>query len=661
MIVVATLVVSCGAWPLAAAEPVSHPPLRPLPEPSDRPPGDGPAFYVDAAGGDDEAAGSREQPWRTVQRGLRQLAPGETLYLRGGTYYEHVDVPRSGEEGRPITLRSFPGELAVIDGGLREFFESPRTAWQPFPGGAEHEYVSTRTYPELAARPIVSAFVPNAWEPFHGIEDQRPLVLGHFGDSMVPLHGYRSVADLRDTSMLWDVDQKFDQGEGVYCGPGLWFNRETGRIHVRLAHTTLEGLGGDAYRGVTDPREVPLAISGAYGADVLRLNGVRHVVVQDIVLRGAGGSPLINVYGAEGITFDGVTVFGGAPGLLVNATTGLKVLHSAFRSLAAPWSSRASMKYRGTPSYVVITHRSQPPNRDFELAWNEFTDGHDFAWVRDVKDLRFHHNFIENFNDDGLEVGAKKRDHELYVYQNVFSRCLITFTLHEIEPDESPAEVDAGSGVFITRNIVDLRRGTFKAPPREPDATGAFLNQTGALCSDHGSPTWPQYMFYHNTVLRTDPAWRGYYGFGMGAQGLRNTQRRVLNNVFVQLEGLPGLSAPPEAQDVFVDGNLHWSLAEGPGYEGDFFRDRARATRVFPEGALQHDLFADPRFELLTPDPSGAADFRLREGSPAVNAGVVIPEEWLDPLRESDRRGPDLGAFPLGAEPLRVGVRGRLK
>lgn len=46
--------------------------------------------------------------------------------------------------------------------------------------------------------------------------------------------------------------------------------------------------------------------------------------------------------------------------------------------------------------------------------------------------------------------------------------------------------------------------------------------------------------------------------------------------------------------------------------------------------------------------------------SPAVNAGVKIPTDWLDPLREKDRGKPDLGAVPAGVSPWTVGVNGRI-
>jgi hypothetical protein len=111
----------------AEAEPKyrSHLPVRPLPAPSSRPQGKGPASFVDPAKGADRNDGSQPAPWKTINHALKQLKPGDTLYLRGGTYYESVGVGVSGRADSPITIRAFPGELAIIDGGLREFFEKP--------------------------------------------------------------------------------------------------------------------------------------------------------------------------------------------------------------------------------------------------------------------------------------------------------------------------------------------------------------------------------------------------------------------------------------------------------------------------------------------------------------------------------------------------------
>ncbi|MDP6448120.1 MAG: DUF1565 domain-containing protein, partial [Pirellulaceae bacterium] len=187
--IVGWLVLVCiamSSWSLCRAAG----PMRPLPRPSQHALSDGDKLFVDARRGGDENDGSQERPWKTINHALQRAAPGVTVYLRGGVYFEHVVVRRSGVEGAPITLASMPGQVAVIDGGLPEFQTAPGESWVPFEGGAEHEFVSTKTYPEFNQRNVVSIFPAAGWEPFYGKEDERPLVLGHFMETMTPLHGY---------------------------------------------------------------------------------------------------------------------------------------------------------------------------------------------------------------------------------------------------------------------------------------------------------------------------------------------------------------------------------------------------------------------------------------------------------------------------------------
>src|SRR5262245_6556818 len=128
------------------AKPLSHPPLRPLPEPADRPRDRGPAYFVDAARGDDRKDGSEKAPWKTVNHALRQLSAGDTLYLRGGTYAENVYCAVAGTADKPITIRSFPGEQAVIDVGIPEFRADAASAWVAVEKGAPGEYRSAKAY-----------------------------------------------------------------------------------------------------------------------------------------------------------------------------------------------------------------------------------------------------------------------------------------------------------------------------------------------------------------------------------------------------------------------------------------------------------------------------------------------------------------------------------
>jgi hypothetical protein len=662
-----TVLLACtGAAPaLAQTKFASHPPMRPLPTPTRQPLVKGPTYFVDPIRGNDNADGSEAKPWKSVQHGAKRLKPGDTLYLRGGVYYEKSRITRSGTKDAPITIASYPGELAVLDGGLREFYESPETSWQPARDGADGEYVSTKIYPDIDDRKVPNQFLPGSWEPMWGIEEDRPLALGHFADSMVPLHGYRKLDDLRARSEF-SPDRKLPR-PGVYCGPGIWYNRDTGRIHIRLAHTQLPGLGANAYRGETDPRKLKLIIALGFGEPVLRVNGVRHVKVEGIVLRGGTGSPLIEIYGSENVHLDHLSVFGGFPGLLVSASKDIRVTNCAFRSLAAPWLGRAHMKYFGTASYVIVFQNHQPTNENIEIAWCEFTDGHDFAFFRYVKNLLFHHNYVDNFNDDGIEFGPKLRSHSMQVHHNHLGACLGVFQQHENEKDESPATHDAKSGMYIYRNIIDQRGGVYYSLPAKADASGDFLRYEGHLLSDHGGPMYPVMRVYHNTLLRRESTFRNYFLFGLGTNGVRHSERDVFNNLLVQIEKVPGVVIlDKEAGNMREGGNLLWGVKDGPTMKADPFA-KFRASPLFAlsrkryePGWTTHDRFADPKFVKLAHEVSEASDLRLQAGSPAIGGGQPLPAEWPDPLRDASKSAPDIGAVPHGNDGWGVGVDGRL-
>jgi len=102
----------------------------------------------------------------------------------------------------------------------------------------------------------------------------------------------------------------------------------------------------------------------------------------------------------------------------------------------------------------------------------------------------------------------------------------------------------------------------------------------------------------------------------------------------------------------------------GPSLAGDVFA-KFRSSPLFEASKKRHapgwttgDLFADPLFVAFatTADGHSAEDLRLQPTSPAIDAGVPLPAEWPDVLRAADGGAPDIGALPLGAEPLKVGI-----
>lgn len=106
----------------ASAPAPPPPPPTPTPIP---PPPTGAARYA-APGGSSSGQGTLASPWDIVtamQSG--RVMPGETLYLRGGTYPTArygslgLEVAMAGASGHPIHIKPYPGEHVIIDGGLR--------------------------------------------------------------------------------------------------------------------------------------------------------------------------------------------------------------------------------------------------------------------------------------------------------------------------------------------------------------------------------------------------------------------------------------------------------------------------------------------------------------------------------------------------------------
>ncbi len=162
-------------------------------------------------------------------------------------------------------------------------------------------------------------------------------------------------------------------------------------------------------------------------------------------------------------------------------------------------------------------------------------------------------------------------------------------------------------------------------------------------------------------MLSQEAAFRDYYAAGWGGHTAR-TKRRVFNNIFVQIVGNPGLNFASADDDLQADGNLLWGVNSGQSISGDFFaRFRqsplfAASKKQYPSGWGAHDLFAAPKFLRFAADWRVPFDLRSQPDSPAVDAGVALPQDLPDPLRNADKGHPDIGALPLGTEPFKVGV-----
>lgn len=105
-----------GTTPVPAPGPVPPPPAQPPVPPT------GPTYYVATTGNDTNNGQTTGTPWLTLAYAVEQLSPGDTLFIRGGTYTgprnvidsQTFPVPSGTSWLRPVTISGYPGETVVI-------------------------------------------------------------------------------------------------------------------------------------------------------------------------------------------------------------------------------------------------------------------------------------------------------------------------------------------------------------------------------------------------------------------------------------------------------------------------------------------------------------------------------------------------------------------
>jgi hypothetical protein len=650
---IAALLVVCSIAAAADQRFASHTPPRPLPIANNRPLAAGPAKFVDANKGNDDAAGTEQAPWKSLTHAVKQLKPSDTLYLRGGTYYEHVTIEHAPAL---ITIRGYPGELAIIDGGLREFFESPATAWEEVKDGATGEFRSTKEYPILATKP------------------ESTNIMGNFGDSWIPLQGYKFLGDLRSDNPYWNVENKVGGESFVYCGPGLFFNTESNRIHCRLAHTKLPGLNEDNYRGETDPRKLPLVVTAGWGHSPLRVVGCSVIKLQDLVLRGSVTAAL-EIENCREIELSGLSIHGGNAAVRVVNTYGLLMCDSAVRGIAAPWTFRGSLKYRAVEARLFSANRWEPTGKDSRKFWIqncEFTDSVDGIFLGNVSDWVFRHNLVDNISDDGLFLtSGTAYDGSVVggpgqVTYNRFSRILTTFAFgvgHGRQRVLAEGKKQTGEPITIQHNVFDFRRPVHYRWPNGPDDKQE-LDSYGRFAGDHGGPAWEPMIISNNTILSGDPPRYDYLTDGLGRAMGHGTTRRVYNNIVCQTQGVVGSTLPDPNADFEGHHNLAWSMTDGEKLAPLFEKYRKSAAfeaskKKQGSGWTADDLFEPPGFVSYSADWRQIADVRIKPDSPAANSG------WQKSLEPTARGkavmvgAPYRGALAVDSQPWSVGVQGR--
>jgi len=75
-------------------------------------------FYVSPEGNDEADGLSMRQAWKTLARAVKNLSPGDTVYLEGGDYDGNLDVRVKGTADKPISFRGRGRKPVKISGAV---------------------------------------------------------------------------------------------------------------------------------------------------------------------------------------------------------------------------------------------------------------------------------------------------------------------------------------------------------------------------------------------------------------------------------------------------------------------------------------------------------------------------------------------------------------
>jgi hypothetical protein len=89
------------------------------------PSSEGEIYYVSPTGSDGNS-GSQNDPWASVEYAARKGKPGDTIFVRGGTYQEgevwlRAKFGHGGAQGKLLTIKAYPNEIPIFVNNRRPF------------------------------------------------------------------------------------------------------------------------------------------------------------------------------------------------------------------------------------------------------------------------------------------------------------------------------------------------------------------------------------------------------------------------------------------------------------------------------------------------------------------------------------------------------------
>jgi hypothetical protein len=339
---------------------------------------EGNVYYV-AKNGSDYNPGSKENPWLTIKKATASLEPGDTVYIRGGTYSEQVIISKSGTPGNFIKYCAYPGESVIIDGS------------------------------------------DNDW--------------GYDWDSLVALSGqsYIWLSGLKVVNSRWFGIGDFPDGEGcdniVVENCSTYNTRSSGIAFANASYLTIEG--NQVAKACTSPSQEAITMANVDHFSI-RYNSVTDSAREGIdAKQGCSNGKIYNNEVRNCGNGDSVA----RPGIYIDAFSKNSYNIEVFNNQVSgcPQGICVATELGGVLENVNIHH-----NVVYDCLWGLSMGDWEYGYSHRMENIYFMYNTVYNASDGGIRL-QNKSARNVVVKNNTFN-CLNPIAYLSVNWDELTVE-----------------------------------------------------------------------------------------------------------------------------------------------------------------------------------------------------------------------------
>ncbi|WGY46801.1 right-handed parallel beta-helix repeat-containing protein [Vibrio sp. ABG19] len=614
-------------------------------------------YYVSPEG-DDENAGRESSPFQSINYAVKKLRPGDTLYLKSGTYFEAVEVKVSGREDAPITIAALEGETAIIDSGFTEFRNAGNSDWE-LVNEKLGEY-----------RSLVSCKDKDIYGYVAGIPG--------YANEQMKLIPYKEEKFFHATT-----DEYKGEKSAFYVGPGTMEIDD--KCHIRLSKTDAM-RNAEARYGVvfedenSDPRNFQIILSQS--SNTLEVKG-SYLTFKNLTFNQAKDTIELDD-GAHHIVFDSIKAWMGNTTISTNDgdVNHITITNSEILGDDPYWIFWSDMKDDPVPATRArgTSINLKGGTQNWQISRNLIRgSGQDLIAVSNGEDRIFvHHNRIQNCGDDAFEIeGAAKNGGsgnigQVIIHDNLIINCLVAVSLGQ------DTEKMSGPLLFYHNVVLLLRDHPVNRKPEINTWNGGGQFGYGKMFKQAGSDYVARNAHYYNNTLVMLNSDDGIVPIPKYPDGTT-----FANNIVVMING-EIIKSYDLGKDQIVDGNLYWKVNRND--EAPLLNGKDTVAELQLKHQAEQNSIGDipkrgtsPKFSnfnlkvvdkgqpywSLKPESEvfGVDSFILTSDSPAVGKSVTITcrsvvgtdenGETLCPdgVLVGSLSGGDIGAFPYLASP----------